>query len=141
MSFFKDFWKKWHRPKEWIVTKKDWDMGNGSDATVTSIIKTDEKGKVESIVNLPEELNDMWETAMAYGYDRHEYQPKSSMISFFKEGVRINVYYTTMTVATCLKHPVQGKTQLFRKNVTANELEMIFRYPRVHTRKGYKKTR
>ena len=55
-----------------------------------------------------------------------------------KDGVRINVYYTTGTVGTCLEHPTQGRTQMFRRNVTLAELEGIFRYPRVHTGKGYK---
>lgn len=138
---FKEFWNRWRGKKEWVVTKNDWDMAEGKDKTVHAVIETDKEGKIDSIDVLPEHLNEMWETALAYGYERYEHQPMSSMISFFKEGVRINVYYTTMTVATALKHPTQGKTQLYRRNVTPNELEQIFRYPRVHTHKGYKKTR
>lgn len=42
-----------------------------------------------------------------------------------------------MTVATCINHPKQGKTQLFRKNVSFDELDKIFKNPRVHTGKGY----
>ena len=59
------------------------------------------------------------------------------MISFRKESVRINVYYTTRTVGTCLNHPARGKTQLFRREVTMNQLAQIFENPRSHTGKGY----
>lgn len=61
------------------------------------------------------------------------------MVSFVKDDMRINVYATKMTVATCLNHPTQGRTQLYRKNVTPQELNKIFKNPRVHTNKGYKR--
>lgn len=64
-------------------------------------------------------------------------QPNPLMISVFKDGMRINVYYTTMTVSTALEHPKKGKTQMYRKNVSANLLEKIFKDPRHHTGKGY----
>ena len=50
---------------------------------------------------------------------------------------RINVYYTTGTVATCLDHPRSGKTQLFRRNQTLDDIGMIFANPRQHTGVGY----
>ena len=50
---------------------------------------------------------------------------------------RINVYYTTGTVGTCLDHPRQGKTQLFRRNVDLSLLAQLFRDPRLHTGTGY----
>jgi hypothetical protein len=72
-----------------------------------------------------------------------DHQPESRMISFTKIGsdgrMRINVYYTTMTVATVLNHPKQGRTQLFRKGVTPLELDAIFTNPRIHLNKGYKR--
>jgi len=52
-------------------------------------------------------------------------------------GVRINIYFTTGTVATCLDHPKRGKSQLFRRNMTYADLEDIFENPRVHTDGGY----
>jgi len=64
-------------------------------------------------------------------------QHNIGMVSFLKDSIRINVYYTKMTVATCLNHPKKGKTQLFRKNVTIEELKLIFENPRIHTKKGY----
>ena len=55
---------------------------------------------------------------------------------------RLNIYYSTMTVGTCLNHPKKGKTQLFRKNVwNVDLLENLFFNPRFHTRKGYYKKR
>lgn len=78
--------------------------------------------------------------------DRHgwyccAYQPANRLLSFYRKGTRINVYYTKMTVATCLDHPVKGKTQLFRRNVSWSLLERIFANPRVHTSKGYQKNK
>lgn len=61
----------------------------------------------------------------------------SRVISFRKDRVRINVYYTTGTVGTCVSHPVKGKTQLFRRNVRPSELDTLFANPRSHTGKGY----
>ena len=37
------------------------------------------------------------------------------------------------TVGTCVDHPRQGKTQLFRRHQTLHSLEDIFYNPRVHT--------
>eukprot|EP00948_MAST-09A_sp_MAST-9A-sp1_P002663 g2663.t1 len=51
--------------------------------------------------------------------------------------VRINVYYTTGTVGTCLCHPKQGKTQLFRRKCTIHDLVEIFEHPRWHSGRGY----
>lgn len=67
-------------------------------------------------------------------------QENIGMISFTKGSSRINVYYSRpwrMTVATTINHPTVGRQQLFRKYVRMHELERIFRYPRVHTGKGY----
>jgi hypothetical protein len=66
-----------------------------------------------------------------------DFQKENRMISFRRFDVRVNVWYTKMTVATCLFHSKHGKSQLFRKGVTMPELEKIFVNPRVHTGKGY----
>ena len=39
----------------------------------------------------------------------------------------------TGTVGTCMDHPNQGKTQLFRRDQTLDSLSAIFKNPRVHT--------
>jgi len=77
--------------------------------------------------------------ALNNGYLKIVDQKFPPMLSFKKGVVRINVFYSTMTVATCIPHPTKGKTQLFRKNVSMTELDNIFKEPRVHTGKGYYK--
>ena len=66
-----------------------------------------------------------------------DHQPDICMLSFKRGSSRINIYYTTMTIATCVRHPVKGKTQLFRRRVSLKELERILVNPRSHTGKGY----
>jgi len=70
------------------------------------------------------------------------FNEKSALISFLSQeyNCRINVYYTTGTVGTCLLHPKSGKTQLFRPGEVTNtlaKLKAIFQNPRLHTGKGY----
>ena len=67
-----------------------------------------------------------------------DHNEASRVISFKDQsGSRVNVYYTTGTVGTCLNHPAKGKTQLFRRNVSLDLLGQIFRNPRIHTDTGY----
>jgi len=68
-----------------------------------------------------------------------EFQEDIGLVSFTKDDMRINIYASKMTVGTCINHPKQGKTQLFRKKVTPKEMNKIFKNPRVHTNKGYKR--
>ncbi|KAJ1475637.1 hypothetical protein T484DRAFT_3159016 [Baffinella frigidus] len=66
----------------------------------------------------------------------------SRVVSFAPDSpgnARINVYYSTGTVGTCLDHPRQGKTQLFRRKVDLAMLRETFRNPRVHTDRGYQR--
>lgn len=64
----------------------------------------------------------------------------SKVISFQLTHARVNVYYTTGTVGTCIDHPKSGKTQLFRRNQTIATMVSIFKNPRVHTGAGYFRT-
>lgn len=64
------------------------------------------------------------------------------LASFRRKGVRINIWLTGrgwFTVGTALDHPVQGKTQLFRKRVGIELLEQLLANPRLHTDKGFKR--
>ena len=79
------------------------------------------------------------ELAAKHGYTPIDFQENIGLVSYSKDGVRINVYLTTMTVGTCLVHPKKQATQLFRKDVDLKALEKIFVNPRVHTGKGYYK--
>jgi hypothetical protein len=76
--------------------------------------------------------------ARKHGWTFVTFQVNIGMLSYKKGDVRINIYTTKMTVATCLNHPKKGKTQMFRKKVTLTELQDIFKNPRVHTNKGYR---
>jgi len=67
------------------------------------------------------------------------WQPEIGMVSFgkfFDSGkARINVYLSTMTVATAINHPNRGKNQLYRRDVSLKALEKIFENPRTHMKK------
>jgi hypothetical protein len=78
---------------------------------------------------------------MAAAYDLNEisHNTTSRCISFRNNNDRINVYYSTRTIGTALDHPSQGKTQLFRRECTVEDLKKIFQDPRSHTGKGYKR--
>ncbi len=56
--------------------------------------------------------------------------------------IRVNIWTNekneTLTVGTCLTHPKQGKTQLFRKHCSIAEALELLRHPRKHTGKGYR---
>jgi len=86
-------------------------------------------------------LNRLVEMAKEHGWELHDHQERIGMVSFVKvvdgDPARINVYMTKMTVGTCINHPRQGRTQLFRKHVGADLMEEIFINPRIHTTKGY----
>jgi len=81
--------------------------------------------------------------ARDFGYDEIPVRLKDEdrMVSYRHDhkcgGVRINIYITTGTVATCLDHPKKGKGQLFRRNMTKSDLKDIFQNPRVHKDVGY----
>ena len=75
--------------------------------------------------------------AARHGYAEIHFCAPSRVVSFAARGTRLNYFYTTRTVATCLEHPQQGRTQLFRRSVSHELLDAIFANPRTHTDKGY----
>ncbi|KAL7529753.1 hypothetical protein ACHAXR_003141 [Thalassiosira sp. AJA248-18] len=87
------------------------------------------------------DLDSIRQMARCHGFDEIQMNGVSRVIAFGKEGpgprCRINIYYTTGTVATCLDHPRSGKTQLFRRDQTNGDIDAIFRNPRQHTGVGY----
>jgi hypothetical protein len=87
------------------------------------------------------DLKEIRVLANKFFWEEIDHQENICMISFHRviddENVRMNIYYSTMTVATCLNHPKKGKTQLFRKRVSMGLIEGLFYNPRLHTKKGY----
>jgi len=81
--------------------------------------------------------------AVMHGWVLIDNQQNIGMCSYSKEyngeAARVNVYRSKMTVTTALKHPKRGKNQLHRKNVSSELLEKIFKNPRIHTEKGYRR--
>ena len=76
--------------------------------------------------------------AKHHGFVEIQFNKTSRVISFEKSPhCRVNIYYTTGTVATCLDHPRSGKTQLFRRNQSMNDIESILKNSRHHTEVGY----
>jgi hypothetical protein len=91
-------------------------------------------------------IDEVRRIADRHGYEEIDHNEISKVLSFRGDSTsnkknsstRINVYYTTGTVGTCLNHPQHGKTQLFRRNVVdLTLLSDIFENPRVHTGTGY----
>jgi hypothetical protein len=50
-------------------------------------------------------------------------------------GVKLDNYPTTGTVKTSMEHPVQGKTQMFRRHLSKWEFQQVLANPRAHTGK------
>lgn len=84
-----------------------------------------------------EKLNKIKQIAEENSWEYIETQKSPPMISFKKKGMRINIYYTQMTVVTALDHPHAGKRQLVRRKVSMSLLNQIFINPRIHTGRGY----
>lgn len=89
-------------------------------------------------MNLRYDIEKIREIAAEGEWPEIDHQENICMLSFKKNETRVNVYYSTMTVATALKHPKKGKTQLYRRNVNGAELRKILDNPRVHLNKGYR---
>lgn len=84
-------------------------------------------------------LSDMTKLAIMHGWDQLDYQENIYMVSFRRNGVRLNIYLTTLTISASMDHPSKGKTQLFRKRLSNKEIGGVFVNPRIHTGKGYYK--
>ncbi|MCX5794925.1 MAG: hypothetical protein NTY77_05485 [Elusimicrobia bacterium] len=80
---------------------------------------------------------EIWLLANKHGYRMEQHQENIFLLIFVKPGVQINVYYSTMTVGTAINHPKQGKTQLFRRGCSLQDLAAIFKNPRAHLGTGY----
>ena len=93
--------------------------------------------KTESI-KLDEQVLDRM--AVSNDWTKHNtHNISCSTASYVKEDKMLTFWLSTGTVGSYLNHPVQGKTQLFRRSITHSEAEQLFKQPRTHTGKGYQK--
>eukprot|EP00854_Cymbomonas_tetramitiformis_P025167 gene25167-30715_t len=101
--------------------------------SVGYVYRTDNHPERRHELKLPE----VRECARRHGLDEIQFNERSRVIAFSDRArtVRINVYYTTGTVGTCVGHPKQGPTQMFRRSCTMHLLGQIMADPRVHTGK------
>eukprot|EP00579_Thalassiosira_antarctica_P025051 CAMPEP_0202020868 /NCGR_PEP_ID=MMETSP0905-20130828/45506_1 /ASSEMBLY_ACC=CAM_ASM_000554 /TAXON_ID=420261 /ORGANISM="Thalassiosira antarctica, Strain CCMP982" /LENGTH=439 /DNA_ID=CAMNT_0048582575 /DNA_START=40 /DNA_END=1359 /DNA_ORIENTATION=+ len=99
------------------------------------------------------DLEEVKRLATEENYELVHFSKETRLISFepmgggeddddenYSNDVKINVYWTTGTVGTCLDHPKRGKTQRFRRHVELRDLVKIFRNPCVRTGAGYYET-
>ena len=95
-------------------------------------------------MNYDEKIEQIKVIAQRHNYNLDKHVLESKVLIFKNKNQTINVWYSKMTVGTAIKHPKhENRRQLYRRNVTFEELNSIFANPRVHTDKGYfqKKTR
>ncbi len=87
-------------------------------------------------------INNILNLFFKHKYDLIHVNNNNGMLRFQKDKTWINIYSTTFTVTTEIKHPKQGKNQLHRKLGALDNkldiLEKILINPRHHTGKGYR---
>eukprot|EP00027_Filamoeba_sp_ATCC50430_P013315 CAMPEP_0168565190 /NCGR_PEP_ID=MMETSP0413-20121227/13685_1 /TAXON_ID=136452 /ORGANISM="Filamoeba nolandi, Strain NC-AS-23-1" /LENGTH=86 /DNA_ID=CAMNT_0008596989 /DNA_START=46 /DNA_END=303 /DNA_ORIENTATION=+ len=65
---------------------------------------------------------------------------EQSRVDYYtRDNVKMDYYYTTGTVKTSMDHPSQGKTQMFRRELSNQEFSQVLDNPRSHTGKGYQR--
>tara|TARA_R110000824_G_scaffold47353_1_gene134913 strand:+ start:1421 stop:1867 length:447 start_codon:yes stop_codon:yes gene_type:complete len=97
---------------------------------------------ISLIYTVPNNLkwNPVFIKALSINWSLIAYRPKSRLISFKRDGVRLNWYYTTGTISTTLMHPKKKKTQLFRKRLTEAQQIQVLIDPRANSVRGYYKS-
>lgn len=88
---------------------------------------------------IPEEASSFYEESYKRGWRLLDVQEGCKMLSILRNGVRLNYYYTTGTVATAMNHPKKGRSQLYRKGLSWDEILSVLDNPREHTNAGYYK--
>lgn len=58
--------------------------------------------------------------AAGFGWTEICHQENIHMVSFVKDGARLNYYYSRCTVGTVVDHPRHGRNQMFRKSEVQN---------------------
>lgn len=86
-------------------------------------------------------VEDLKFLAEIYGWKFGWHKIEYSELYFRKGGVGLTIWYTKMLVRTVMTHPRMGNTEMYRKKVDMSLMEMLFDNPRVHTNKGYIKSK
>jgi hypothetical protein len=132
------FWEAvWCWKFEGSSASEEWNEGLWKLARQAGVVASSEEEKVASAWPLDETQLDR--IAKENGWEKMTCnQPAmSSYTRDLKE--RINFYLSTGTAGTCLNHPTQGKTQLFRRGLDMTLATALLQNPRQHTGRGYKR--
>lgn len=70
-------------------------------------------------------LHEICEMAHSLGWKLIDHQEPQKMVSFKRESVRVNVYYSRMTVGICYNNNVAKASQIFKKKVSEKLLRKI----------------
>lgn len=74
-----------------------------------------------------------------YGWEYQGGNAQSRVEYYSRDNVKMDYYPTTGTVKTSMDHPSQGKTQMFRRDLSDGEFSKVLDNPRSHTGKGYQR--
>ncbi len=84
-------------------------------------------------------VDDLKFLAEIYGWKFGWHKEVYSELYFRRAGCGLTIWYSKMTVRTAMTHPRMGDTQMYRKRVDMEMMEVLFDNPRTHTNKGYVK--
>ena len=81
-----------------------------------------------------------WKTRDNAGANADGYDPNNNTLFLENDdGIKVDIYVGTMTIKTCINHPVRGRNQMFRPGYYSKDrLKKILDDPRVHTGVGYR---
>ena len=95
-------------------------------------------GQTEKSISWPLNESELDYMSKTGGWEKIQRLPSQPpMASYRKDDIRLNFWLWTGSVGSYLCHPSQGKTQLFRRDISMSEASDIFKSPRQHTGKGY----
>lgn len=75
----------------------------------------------------------------SHGWTKTGSNDQSRVEYYQRDNVRMDYYPTTGTVKTSMDHPSQGKTQMFRRDLSDSSFEKVLDNPRSHTGQGYQR--
>ncbi len=101
-------------------------------------VQRDRAAEKSSAQHWPLNESELDYAAETRGWEKIECErSEAPMASYKKDEVRLNFWLSTGTVGSYLDHPTQGKTQLFRRDITMSAVAALFANPRQHTGAGY----